>query len=149
MGETAWEGGRILPETKITMNRMMSKLLAVVVLTFAAGAGSARAADGIYIKSIYQNGNNVIVKYHIPNNTPAFSLSQTRWNGPGSNSSNEYQQTWKLGYHTVYNYTIPNIQSHQRYVFKVQAYAGSWTKWNERYFTTKDVTYHGYLYQRK
>src|SRR5438552_2756196 len=73
----------------------------------------------------------------------------TRWDGPASNSSNEHQQEFKLGFGSRFTYTIPSIQSHQHYVFKVQGYAGTWSPWHEKRFTTKGVTYEGYLYQRK
>jgi hypothetical protein len=127
--------------------------LGVAVLTFAGlaslGESAARALGGPRIESIYQNGNNVIVRYYIPDNTPGFSRVHTRWNGPGSTSTNEHQQDFRLGFSSHFKYTIPNIQSHQRYVFKIQGYAGSWSPWHEHSFKTKGITYQGYLYERK
>lgn len=126
--------------------RMLVALL--LGLYGALGAGPAQAAGGPYVESVYQNGNNVIVSYFIPDNTPGFSHVQTRWNGPGTNTTNEHQQKFKLGFGSRFKYTIPNIQSYQGYVFKVQGYAGTWSTWNERRFNTRGVTYRGFLYQR-
>ena len=143
------------------MNRIVSTLfgntkrmwlgLAVALLTFAGlgsvGAASAQAAAGPRLHSVYQNGNNVIVTYYIPHNTPAFSRVNTRWNGPASSSSNEHQQEFKLGFGSYFKYTIPNVQSYQHYVFKVQGYAGTWSPWHELRFKTKGVTYRGDLWR--
>ncbi len=127
-----------------------SRVLAAMILGLsgALGAGSARAA-GPYVESVYQNGNNVVVTYYIPDNTPGFSHVQTRWNGPATNTTNEHQQKFKLGFGERFEYTIPNIQSNKGYVFKVQGFTGTWSHWNEKHFTTKGVTYEGFLYRRK
>lgn len=143
------------------MNHIVSKLLAntkkawlslgVALLTCAAvgslGAGTAQALDGIRIRSIYQNGNNVVVTYSVPNNTPGFSQVQTRWGGSGAGSINEHQQTLQVGNGNLLTYTIPNVQFNQRYVFRVRGYARTWHLWHFRHFNTKGVTYRGYLYQ--
>ena len=127
--------------------RMLGAML--LGLYGALGAGTAQAASGPYVESVRQNGNNVIVTYVVPANTPTFSRVQTRWDGPGSNSTNEHQQEFKLGFGTRFKYTIPSIQSNSSYVFKVQGYAGTWSTWRQVRFKTKGVTYEGVLYQRK
>jgi hypothetical protein len=125
--------------------------LAIAMLSCAGlgsvGAASARADGGPRIHAIHQDGNNVTITYFIPNG--GFSYVQTRWDGPGSDSRNEHQQKFRLGFGSYFTYTIPNIQSYQRYVFKVQGYSGTWSSWQERHFTTRGLTYRGYLYRKK
>jgi hypothetical protein len=123
---------------------------ALVALYGALGAGTAHAAGSSQhppqVVKVQQNGNNVTVTFVLPDN-PVYTHYQTRWNGPASTSSNEYQSTFRIGFQPRLVYTIPNVQYNRRHIFKVQAGVPGWgwTKWREVEFTTKLGSYSGPL----
>jgi hypothetical protein len=128
-----------------SVSRWTARTLALGAVLVLHGALASQASANPHVVSARQNGNNVTITYSVPQNTPQYTKVQTRWNGPGTNTTNEHQSLFNLGFGTRFTYTIPNVLYNQNYVFKVQAYSSTWSPWTEVRFTTKLGSYVGPL----